>query len=386
LTDTYTDTADLPADDGPLPFSGTEEGLRDAAEEVGRRRAAAAQTRPELPEEETGEDSDVDKIRYLDPEKAKTAKSVSEVAKDYSAYREERAKEVLAQIQADWDQQRLEGLDAKQLHENQEQVEQTEQPKSEQQQLAEWYESLEPPAKLQVQAAAQYEQQAVAANQAATTHFLALSDLVGRLNGVGAQAFADIRTEGDIQKLAQQDPACFQQLQTHVATLQAVSAEAQKIQQQQQADYQQWFQTQFDQWAEQQEKKISQSQLIPELSNKADKTVQREFQRDALALLKESGFTEAELSAGWWRGEGFQIRDSRVQKLISDATRYRAIQNSRKDLANHRKPPSPVMRPGRAQDTYYSRGHVQQLESELSKTHSVDSAVKLLQARRAAQR
>jgi hypothetical protein len=140
LTDTYTDTADLPADDGPLPFSGTEEGLRDAAEEVGRRREAAAQVRPELPEAETDEDSDVDKIRYLDPEKAKKPKTAREVATDYSAYREERAREVMAQIQADWDADAAEQGEPKMLDENQ--VEQ--QPQTEAQQIQAYREALEP--------------------------------------------------------------------------------------------------------------------------------------------------------------------------------------------------------------------------------------------------
>jgi hypothetical protein len=378
LTDTHTDAADFPADDAILPFSGDEAGLREAADVVTRHRELAKTARPELPEEESDGDPELTKLEWKDGRPKDKPISSKEAADSYAQYREQRAREIMESLQLNWDAEQADLAEPKQL--NPEQQTEGQQPeKTDEQKWAEYYQTLPAEQKLHVEQAAQYQQKAQVAEQSAATYNLALSDLIGRLNGVGANAFGDLRTEQDIARLAQQDPARYQQLQTHVATLNAVQAEAQKIQQQQQAEYQQQYQQQFQQWSAHQDKAVE--ALVPELSDTGDATVRRQLQRGAVETLKEVGFTENELARGWHNGEGFQIRDARVQKILADATKYRALQKGRGEMMNKRAPAPKLMRPGRASNVMADHSADAAME-KFQKSHSIDDAVAVVRARR----
>jgi len=97
------------------------------------------------------------------------------------------------------------------------------------------------------------------------------------------------------------------------------------------------------------------------------------------------GFTEEELSRGWHHGEGFQIRDARVQKLISEVVKYRMSQDvaARRQLDNKRDRQAPkLMRPGRASNAFADHS-ADEAFGRLQKSHSIHDAVRVLEARRA---
>jgi hypothetical protein len=154
--ETATDT-DFQPDAGPEVFGPGDSETERAAAEYTRRREAAEAQRPELPEQEPVDD-DLVKLQWQDGRPKDKPISTKEAAESYAQYREQRAKEILAQIQSDWDAYQAEqGIEPKQTFPEQ-QAEQPQDYKTDEQRWQEYVEALPPEGKLQVQAAQEYSQ------------------------------------------------------------------------------------------------------------------------------------------------------------------------------------------------------------------------------------
>jgi hypothetical protein len=370
-----TTTTDTPYyEDAPEAFGPTDSETRRAADVVAEKREAAARERPSLPEEETGEDPELTRLEWKDGRPKDKPVSTKEAADSYAQYREQRAREIMESLQLNWDAEQAEQGEPKALHENQ--VEQQPE-KSQEQQWSEWYESLEPPAKLQVQAAAQFEQHRAAAETAAQGYTFALSALLDNLNGAGAQ-FSDIKTVQDLERVARENPQRVQQMHKHLQTVQAVQGEAQRFNQARAQEQAQAYQQQVSAYKAEQEKVVS--QLIPELREGADPEAQRRLQQQALETLKEAGFSDHDLYEGWNLGRPVLLTDARAQLIISQASKYRALQKGRGEMMNKRAPAPKLMRPGRASDVMADHSHDAAMQ-RFQRSHSVDDAVAVYRAR-----
>ena len=80
----------------------------------------------------------------------------------------------------------------------------------------------------------------------------------------------------------------------------------------------------------------------------ADPGKAAKLQAAAVAVLKDLGFDEAELSQSWTGKGSISLRDHRVQLLIRDATLWRDAQAKAKTATA--KPVPPVQRPGVSAD------------------------------------
>jgi hypothetical protein len=278
------------------------------------------------------------KVGWQDPKQGPV--SVSDAAKSYSAYRSARALEVLRSIDAAQKAEQEAALAAQQPPQASPEEEAAQRQAEEQ-------------ARAQAEAQEAFERQKAteldAVRQQANGYAVALSALVANANNRALAEWADIRTEQDLVRLAQTDQPRLQRLQAHVAQVQQLQQEIGRVQQQQQAAHAAAYQESFRRFSEAEEKKVE--ALIPELREDANPVQRREHQQQAYQALTEAGFKDAELRAGWVDGQLFSLRDSRVQKIISDAARWQASQAKAQELSAHRKPPpsGALMKPGVAQ-------------------------------------
>jgi hypothetical protein len=209
---------------------------------------------------------------------------------------------------------------------------------------------------------------------------MALTEAVGLLQGQTDRAFADIKTVADAQNLQVRDPARFAILQQRLATAAAIHQEAQRVAEQRRAQSAQEYQRQHETWAKDQDKALG--QFVPELADGADPEVQRPLQQAALEALKNAGFTDDELHAAWAKGRPFLLRDTRAQRIIADAAKWRMAQARTKELSAHKKQAPPVQRPGISRASEIDHSQIEHLEETLQRSGRVDDAVALLQARR----
>jgi len=347
-----------------------------AVEALQVKRDAQSRQRPRAEELEV-EDPDLVTLKYVDGRDPKKPMTAAEAARDYGLYREHLARQILEGSQAEFDRQAEEAVQPEQ------QTEQTQE--SAEQQWQAYYESLPPEGKAQITSAIEFQNKAAVADDWANTHLMALTDLLGRLNGQTAGAFADIRTPQDVARLRETSPERFALLEQQMAAVGAVHQEAQKVRAAHEQRQAEAFQQNYRAYAAQQDKAVE--QLIPELAPNADPEVARKLQLGALEVLKDAGFSQAEAYQAWTAGSPVYLRDARVQKVLSDATRWR-LANSRaakNDLRSKRAPPVPVQRPGTSHDGASFQSE-RALSEKLAKKGDIHTAVQLLQARRASRR
>jgi len=201
--------------------------------------------------------------------------------------------------------------------------------------------------------------------------------LLQTLQETQAGQFADIKTQADVVKLAQEDPFRYLQWDAHQKQVAALNAELNGAQERQQREWQ-------NKWAEfalREDKLIAEK--IPELADPAQRT---KVQESALSYLKDTGFSESELGSAWNGQASLSLRDHRVQSMIRDAVKFREGQeNAKKAIAA--KPLPPVQRPGvaapkGAADTQ----NVQNLSRKLDQSGNLKDAAALLIAKRRAAR
>jgi len=215
-----------------------------------------------------------------------------------------------------------------------------------------------------------------AVEQARQTYEAALPQLLQTLQQQQAGEFADIKSMADVERLAREDWPRYllwdlQQKKIADVTQQLLATQHRQVQERL---------AQFTEFAKRQDDLFKEK--VPDM---ADEAKAAELQRQALAVLGDLGFDEAELVPLWNGQKELSLRDHRLQLLIRDATLWREAQAKAKAAAV--KPVPPVQRPGAAtarQGTDEAR--VQHLTQRLEQTGSLRDAAALVRARRAAAR
>jgi hypothetical protein len=215
-----------------------------------------------------------------------------------------------------------------------------------------------------------------AVEQARQTYEAALPQLLQTLQQQQAGEFADIKSMADVERLAREDWPRYllwdlQQKKIADVSQQLLATQHRQVQERL---------AQFTEFAKRQDDLFKEK--VPDM---ADEAKAAELQRQALAVLGDLGFDEAELVPLWNGQKELSLRDHRLQLLIRDATLWREAQAKAKAAAV--KPVPPVQRPGAAtarQGTDEAR--VQHLTQRLEQTGSLRDAAALVRARRAAAR
>ena len=206
------------------------------------------------------------------------------------------------------------------------------------------------------------------------TYEAALPQLLQTLQQQQAGEFADIKSMADVERLAREDWPRYllwdlQQKKVAEVTQHMLAGQHRQAQEKL---------TQFVEFSKRQDDLFKEK--VPDM---ADDTKAAQLQRQALAVLGELGFDEAELVPLWNGQKELSLRDHRLQLLIRDATLWREAEKKAKAAAT--KPVPPVQRPGAAtsrQGTDEAR--VQHLTQRLEQTGSLRDAAALVRARRAA--
>jgi hypothetical protein len=187
-------------------------------------------------------------------------------------------------------------------------------------------------------------------------------------------AFADIKTQADLDRLAAEDPVRWVQYQNQQTKLATVQQEVQRAGERQEAERLQ----RFEAFAQKEDDLLK--DFVPELG---DPEKAQKIGNSAISALKDLGFTEQELASNWSGRSQVSLRDHRVQRLIIDAVKYREGQAAKKAVVA--KPLPPVQRPGVAQPKgAAAHAQVQALSQKLDQTGNVKDATALLIARRKA--
>ena len=215
-----------------------------------------------------------------------------------------------------------------------------------------------------------------AVEQARQTYEAALPQLLQTLQQQQAGEFADIKSMADVERLAREDWPRYllwdlQQKKVAEVTQHMLAAQHRQAQ---------GKLTQFVEFAKRQDDLFKEK--VPDM---ADEAKAAGLQKQALAVLGDLGFDEAELVPLWNGQKELSLRDHRLQLLIRDATLWREAQAKAKAAAV--KPVPPVQRPGAAtprQGTDEAR--VTHLTQRLEQTGSLRDAAALVRARRVATR
>lgn len=203
----------------------------------------------------------------------------------------------------------------------------------------------------------------------------ALPVLLQTLQDQQAGQFADVKTQSDVDRMAQEDPFRYIQWTAHQQKVASVQNEM-RVAQERQAN--EWL-GKWQEFASREDKLTA--ERIPELADPAQRT---KIQESAIGYLKDIGFEESELGSAWNGQASLSLRDHRVQGMIRDAVKYREGQAAAKK-AVATKPLPPVQRPGVAAP----RGNdstIQTMSKKLASSGSIEDAAALVMARRAAQR
>src|SRR5262249_39804503 len=143
--------------------------------------------------------------------------------------------------------------------------------------------------------------------------------LLERFNQSMLGEFGDIKTQYDVEKMAREDWPRFSLYQAKLMELQNY----QRMQQESQNRQVQEFRTQFDKFAKTEDDKFS------ERAGDIDEKVRS----GSIAMLKDFGFSDQDLSSAWNGESAVSLRDHRIQLLIRDAYRYRQAQAAAKTKA-----------------------------------------------------
>jgi hypothetical protein len=218
-------------------------------------------------------------------------------------------------------------------------------------------------------------QQAEAA-KAREQYEVALPQLLQLVQQQGGE-FSDIKSFGDVERLAAEDPVKYIRWQAHQQKVQAVQQEMQAAQQRQ-------AQEMSDKWAtfaQEQDKLIAEQ--VPEL---ADPDRAPKLREQAVNVLRDLGFNDDELNRLYNGQQGVSLRDARVQRLILDGVKYREAKAKAAQPAP--KPLPPVQRPGVAPDKgAHKIALVQDAANRLNNSkgqNAIRAAADLLKAQRQA--
>jgi hypothetical protein len=210
--------------------------------------------------------------------------------------------------------------------------------------------------------------------QARQHYEAALPQLLATLQSQQAGEFADIKSMADVERLAREDWPRYLLWDLQQKKIAEVGQQLFAAQHRQVVEKL----AQFTDFAKRQDDLFKEK--VPDM---ADEAKAAELQKEALAVLSDLGFDEAELAQSWNGQKDLSLRDHRVQLLIRDATLWREAQAKAKAAAT--KPVPPVQRPGAATSRAGTdEARVQHLTQRLEQTGSLKDAAALLRARRAA--
>jgi hypothetical protein len=202
----------------------------------------------------------------------------------------------------------------------------------------------------------------------------ALPLLLTELQQQQAGEFADIRTAADVERLARED---WPRLLRWDLQQQKVAAVRQQLSEAQGRQFLENLQ-QFSDFAKRQDELFIEK--VPDMVDKAKAAALRDA---AAAVLKDHGFSDAELGQMWQGQSQLSLRDHRLQLVIHDAIQWRDAQQKAKAAATRTFPP--VQRPGVSQPRGAARdAQIQNLTKRLETSGSLKDAAALLRARRAA--
>lgn len=182
----------------------------------------------------------------------------------------------------------------------------------------------------------QVQAEALAHQQARQKYETALPQIVSALNAAHLDKFGDIKTQADLDRLAQEDVIRwveYSNSRQKVAAVQAQAHAAERARAAQQA--QQW-----EKWSAEQDAKFVEAHP----ADFSDLEKSREQINKAARFLNDIGFTDGEMKAAM-SGVPVSMRDARIQTLIYKAMKYDAAQA---DVGKAKaQPPAPkVQRPG----------------------------------------
>jgi hypothetical protein len=218
-----------------------------------------------------------------------------------------------------------------------------------------------------------------AVEQARQQYETALPQLLQTLQNQQAGEFSDIKSISDVERLAREDWPRYLQWDVAQKKIAAVQQEMLSVQQRQAQERVQ----KFSEFAKREDDLFSEK-----VTDMADPEKAAKLQQAAISVLKDVGFSEAELGASWNGEKDLSLRDHRMQLLIRDATLWREAQQKAK--AAVQKPVPPVQRPGVAQGKNAGReAEIQNLQKQLATASGMNAtriAAQLVAARRGAAR
>jgi len=215
---------------------------------------------------------------------------------------------------------------------------------------------------------------------------LALQSLIAQNAGLAQYDWADIRTNEDLAKLAQKDPARANRLNDFINRSNQVKAELARVQSerariaeyQQQAAVQQYREN-FIRYGKEQDAIFDKA--TPERSNPEQ---YKKLQMAAADALHDAGFNPEDIVASWRDGAPFSLRSAGVQRILADAARWRMAQQSKATLRDHLKHAPPVQRPGVATSMSAAQtAEAERLMERLKASGRVEDAYKAYKARKA---
>ena len=208
--------------------------------------------------------------------------------------------------------------------------------------------------------------------QARQQYEQALPALLQTLNAQQQGEFSDIKSMEDVTKLAREDWPRYALWDAQQKKIAAVTQEVAAANERQTKEYE----TQWSEFANKEDAKFIESH--PEL---ADTAKQKKIADASVAMLRNVGFTDSDLSKSWQGKASWSPRDSRVQTLIMKAALYDEAQKAIPKAAVKTIPQ--VLRPGSGQ----SRGtdadlKIKNLDQQLERSGNWKDAAALLVAQR----
>jgi hypothetical protein len=189
--------------------------------------------------------------------------------------------------------------------------------------------------------------------------------------------FADIKTDADVQKLANEDPFRFVQWQAHQQQVHALRVKAQELQDARIKE----AQDAFNNYADEQDKLF-----LSEAKEFADPERADTARKEIVSYLTDvRGIPQDRLQRMYSGLETFSIRDASAQLIIRDAAKWHAAQ--KKATAAAQKPVPPVQRPGTAPSKADANAAtVKALEQKIDQAPTLRGQLQAAAALRAAKR
>ncbi len=212
------------------------------------------------------------------------------------------------------------------------------------------------------------------AHEARAAHIQALQLAEGVIAAEFLRDFPDIKSLNDLNALAHGNPERYVKAHATLNRAQAAVSEHRELEQRAAQE----SQAQHQHWAKQQDDAFTARH--PELK---DPKIAKQMGALAMQELQNIGLSQREIAALYHGLQDISFRDARTQEILLDAIRWRASKGRLKEIAS--RPLPPVQRPGARRDAMPGeQASVQAAEKAMDAQPSLRNAMRLMQARRAA--